>query len=166
MLQEAKLALDSLKVALDIGSFIIRSDTALDKALLKIELEKMIDALVDTKQTVRDLDDTIVEKNKEIELLKERLKNKSRSVGYLGARYLLNVDDEPTGTAHCPTCWADNKELIPLTAWSNAEPTHKCGKCRTTVINRMSPLNVDQYIKSNREASETMKMSFSIETYE
>lgn len=163
---EIQLTLTSLKTALDVGSFLIKADSALDKALLKVELEKMIDALVDAKQTVRDLDDKIYEKDKLIEELTEKLKNKTKTVGFLGARYYIAENGEPTGAPFCPTCWATKTELVPLTAWSNNEHTHKCGSCGNTVKNRMSPLSADNYIKSNREAAEKMKSEFKLETYE
>ena len=164
--QEIQFALNSLKTALDVGSFILKADSALDKAMLKIELEKMIDALVDAKQTVRELDDRLYEKDKTIEELTEKLKNTNKTIGFLGARYYIGKNGEPTGTPFCPTCWATKKELIPLTAWSNSEATHKCGSCGNTIGGRESPLSADNYIKSNREAAEKMKMEFNIEVYE
>ena len=165
MLQEGKLALDSLKVALDIGSLLIKSDAALDKAILKIELEKMIDSLVETKHIVRELDNQLYQKEIEIEGLKEQLKNQRSTVGYLGARYFINDKNEPTGTAYCPTCWAIKKELLPLSAWSMNELTHKCGGCGNIVKSRMSPLNVDSYIKSNRASAEKVGGEFTLDTY-
>ncbi|MET0064617.1 MAG: hypothetical protein ABW176_20190 [Candidatus Thiodiazotropha endolucinida] len=164
--QEIQFALNSLKTALDVGSFILKADNALDKAMLKIELEKMIDALVDAKQTVRELDDRLYEKDKIIEDLTQKLKNTNKTIGFLGARYYIGENGEPTGAPFCPTCWATKKELVPLTAWSNKEHTHKCGSCGNTIESRRSPLSADNYIKSNRESAEKMKMEFTIETYE
>ena len=161
-LQEIQLVLSNLKTALDVGSFLIKTESALDKALLKIELEKMIDALVEAKHTVRDLDDTIYHKDKLIEELNEKLRNKAKTVNYLGARYVLGSNGEPTGQPYCPTCWATDHILIPLTTWSNSEGTHKCGKCKNTVIKRKSPLDADSYIKANREASDKEGIPFEI----
>ena len=164
--QEIQFALTSLKTALDIGSFIIKADSALDKAILKIELEKMIDARVDTKQTVRELDDQLYNKDKEIEELKEKLKNTKKTIGFHSARYYIGENGEPTGSPFCPTCYATHKLLIPLAAWSNNEATHKCGKCANTIKSRLSPLSADNYIKSNRESAEKLNMEYKIETYE
>jgi Zn ribbon nucleic-acid-binding protein len=164
-LAEIQLALNSIKTAVDIGAFIAKSDNALDRALLKVKIEEIIDSLSEAKKTIRDLDDVIYEKDKLIKELQEKANIKTKTVGYLGARYCLNSDNEPTGVPYCPTCWADDQSLNPLTAWSNNEATHKCGKCGNTIQSRLSPLNADQYIKANREAAEKMKMPFTIETY-
>lgn len=164
--QEIQFALSSLKTAIDVGSFLLKADSALDKAMLKIQLEKMIDSLVDAKQTVRELDNKLYEKDKMIEELTEKLKYTKITVGFLGARYYIGKNDEPTGSPFCPTCWATKKELVPLTAWSNNEHTHKCGSCGNTIKKRLSPLSADNYIKSNREAAEEMKIEFTIEVYE
>lgn len=126
----------------------------------------MIDALVDAKQTVRELDDQLYNKDKEIEELKEKLNNTKKTIGFHGSRYYIGENDEPTGSPFCPTCYATQKLLIPLTAWSNSEPTHKCGKCGNTIESRRSPLSADNYIKSNRESAEKLNMEFKIETYE
>jgi hypothetical protein len=164
--QEIQFALTSLKTALDVGSFIIKADSALDKALLKIELEKMIDALVDAKHTVRDLDDILYEKNRLIEELTAKLKNTNKTIGFLGARYYIGENGEPTGIPFCPTCWATNKDLVPLTVWSCEDSTYKCGKCKNTVTNRMAPMSADNYIKTNREAAVQIKSEFVLNTHE
>jgi len=164
--QEIQFALNSLKTALDVGSFLLKADSALDKAMLKIELEKMIDALVDAKQTVRELDDKLYEKDKLIETLQEKLKNTKKTIGFLNARYYIGSNGEPTGEPFCPTCWATKKELIPLTAWTNKEQTHKCGSCGNTIEGRRSPLSADTYIQSNREAAKKLNTEFVIKTYE
>ncbi len=165
-MQEITFALNSLKTALDVGSFLLKADSALDKALLKVELEKMIDALVDAKQTVRDLDDRLYEKNKLIEELTEKLKNRNKTVGYLNARYYIGENGEPTGAPFCPTCWAARKELMPLVAWKAGDSTHKCGSCGNTVSSRNSPLSVNNHIKANRDAAEKMNLEFKIETHD
>ena len=165
-MQEITFALNSLKTALDVGSFLLKADSALDKAMLKIELEKMIDALIDTKHTVRDLDDRLYEQDKVIKDLEEKLRNTKTTVGFLNARYYIGDNGEPTGAPFCPTCWGVKKDLIPLTSGKNGEPTHQCGQCRSSVNDRMSPLNVDYYIKSNREAAEKQKSEFIVKTYD
>ena len=165
-MQEITFALNSLKTALDVGSFLLKADSALDKALLKVELEKMIDALIDTKHTVRDLDDRLYEQSKVIKELEEKLRNTKTTVGFLNARYHVNEKGEPTGAPFCPTCWGAKKELIPLTSGKNGEPIHKCGQCGSSVNDRMSPLNVDYYIKTNRDAAEKQKSEFIVKIYD
>ncbi|PKH56258.1 hypothetical protein CXF83_05270 [Shewanella sp. Choline-02u-19] len=164
-LAEIQLALNSIKTAMDIGSFIAKADNALDRALLKVKIEEIIDSLSEAKKTIRDLDDVIYEKDKLIKELQEQNLNQIKTVGYLGARYCTNSENEPTGIPYCPTCWADGGTISPLTAWSNNEATHKCGKCGNTISSRLSPLNAGYYIKKNREAATNMNMAFTIETH-
>jgi len=163
---EIQATLSSIKTAIDIGSFIVKSDSALDRALLKVKIEEIIDSLSEAKKTIRDLEDAAYEKDKLIKELQERIDSKGKTVGYLGARYYIGTNGEPTGTAYCPTCWAERKELIPLSAWSVNEATHKCGSCGNTVSSRMSPLDVGHHIKRNREASEKIKMPFDLVTHD
>jgi len=157
--------ISSIKGAIDIGSFILKSDSALDRAILKGKVEEMMDSLSDAKKVIRELEDIIYEKDKELTLLKESDVKKPQNVGYLGARYLVNQDNEPTGSPYCPTCWASKKELSPLISWSTNEATHKCGNCGITVEARLSPLNAEQYIKRNRELAQKHKTPFEIEVY-
>lgn len=157
--------LSNIKIGMDIGSIILKSNSALDKALLKVKIEEMIDSLSDAKKTIRELEELIYEKDKNFNELKTQLSEASNNIGYLGARYLVGENGEPTGTAHCPTCWGSKKQLIPLSAWSVSEATHKCGECGNTIIGRMSPLNVDYYIQRNREAGLKINTPFTIKTF-
>jgi len=164
-LVEIQLALNSIKTAMDIGSYISKADNSLDRALLKVKIEEIIDSLSEAKKTIRDLDDVIYEKDKLIKELQNKAQNRIKTVGYLSARYYLNSEGEPTGIAYCPTCWADDQNLSPLLSWSNNSATHKCGRCQNTIDSRVSPLNADHYIKRNREAAINLNMPFTIETY-
>lgn len=159
------VTLSSIKGAIDIGSFILKSSDALDRAILQVKIEEMVDSLSSAKKTIRELEELIYEKDKNLARLQEQLSESPSNVGYLGARYLIGENGEPTGTAHCPTCWGSKKQLIPLSAWSVNEATHKCGECGNTIQDRMSPLNVDYYIQKNREVSLKINVPFSIETY-
>jgi len=109
--------------------------------------------LADAKLAMADIQFKALDKDKEIAALKEKLKNKTKTVGFLGARYYVGENGEPTGSPFCPTCYAKEHELYPLTNWNNNENTNKCGVCKNTVAQRMSPLDVDYYINSQREAS-------------
>ncbi len=109
--------------------------------------------LADAKLAMADIQVKALDKDKEIETLKEKLKNKTKTVGFHGARYFVADNGEPTGSPFCPTCYAKDHELYPLTNWKRGETTNKCGVCKNTVDQRESPLDVDYYIKSQREAS-------------
>ena len=118
--------------------------------------------LAEAKLEMADIQLKVLEKNKEIEELKEKFKNKNKTVGFHGARYYVGENGEPTGSPFCPTCWAKNHDLFPLSNWSRQERTHKCGVCGNTVDQRESPLDVDYYINSQRVASEKLGTEYEI----
>jgi hypothetical protein len=118
--------------------------------------------LADAKLAMADIQVKGIDKDKEIEALKEKLKNKVKTVGFQGARYYANNDGEPTGSPFCPTCYAKDHELYPLTSWSRKEYTNKCGVCKNTIEQRLSPLDVDYYINSQREASVKLGREYEI----
>lgn len=62
--------LSSIKTALDIGTFIVKSDSALDRAILKQKIEGMMDSLSEAKKTIRELDVLLYEKDKKIRMLR------------------------------------------------------------------------------------------------
>jgi len=160
-------AVQATKLALGVGKGIILSGSTLDAALLKGELSGMMDALFDVKQHLRDLGDEIEEKDDRIKELELRLTATGRTVRYLNARYHVNDAGEPTGIAYCVTCWAMDTKLIPLTMTpSCARSGHYCCGCKNTIDIRSSPLAVDNYIKSNKEAATNMNMKFKIEVYD
>ena len=122
------------------------ADLSLELATLKIEMA--------------DIQIKSLEKNNEIESLKEKLKNKEKNVGFLGARYYVNKSGEPTGSPFCPVCWAKSHDLYPLIRWNQSQTTNKCGVCENTIEGRQSPLDVDHYIKTQREASASLKTEY------
>jgi len=122
------------------------ADLSLELATLKIEMA--------------DIQIKSLEKNNEIESLKEKLKNKEKNIGFLGARYYVNESGEPTGSPFCPVCWAKSHDLYPLIRWNQNQTTNKCGVCENTIEGRQSPLDVDHYIKTQREASASLKTEY------
>ena len=114
--------------------------------------------LADVKLALADIQVKGIEKDKEIDFLKEKLKNKT--IGFLGARYYLGENGEPTGSPFCPTCYAKDHELYPLTNWNSRADTNKCGVCGNTVDQRQSPIDVDHYIKRQSEASGKMGTAY------
>ena len=53
--------------------------------------------LADAKLAMADIQVRALDKDKEIEALKEKLKNKTKTVGFRGARYFVAENGEPTG---------------------------------------------------------------------
>jgi len=158
-LPEIQTALSGITAAMEIGSYIVKSEGALDRAILKTQIEEIIDKLSDAKKTIRDLEDTVFGKDQLIKELQESIENRRKTLGYMGARYYVGANGEPTGEPFCPTCFASRHKLIPLTAWSNTDRTNKCGECGNTVSSKQSPLDADYHIKANREAAENIGMS-------
>ena len=118
--------------------------------------------LADAKLGMADTLVKSMDKDKEIEALKGKLKNKTKTVGFHAARYYVAENGEPTGSPFCPTCYAKDHELYPLINWSRKEFTNKCGVCGNTVDQRQSPMDADHYIKVQREASLKLNSEYAI----
>ncbi|WP_432474148.1 hypothetical protein [Amphritea sp. HPY] len=157
-------ALGSIKTATEIARLIKDSGSSLEQAEVKLHMAELLGALADAKVDVANIKLDLIDKDETISSLEEKIKTQGETVGFLGARYYVNDDGDPTGSPHCPTCWAQSKDLFPLLAWSNEDPTHKCGKCSSKVLGRQSPLDADYYIKSQREASVKIGGNFELKT--
>lgn len=157
-------AFSAIRTAVEIAQFLRSTSDSLNQAEVKLKMADLMVALADAKIEFSNMQLAMIEKAELIRQLQSKLQMVGLTVGYLGARYMVNENREPTGEPFCPTCWATDRKLVPLTSWSNKEPTHKCGSCGNTIQSRLSPLNAGSYIKRNREAAEKIGSSFEIIT--
>lgn len=156
--------LGSIKTATDIAKLIKESGASLEKAEIKLQVAELIGSLADAKIEISNIQAMLADKDREIETLKAKLKSVGSTVGFLGARYLVEENGEPIGNPFCPTCWATKKELIPLTKWSNTDQTLKCGDCKNTVSSRYSPLDAQAYIANQKEAAAKLGTGYQVKT--
>jgi hypothetical protein len=153
-------ALSSLKTATEIAKAISNASSSLEKAELKLQLADLMGTLADAKIELSEIQSVLLSKDELIAELEGKLKLEGETVGFLGARYFINENDEPTGKPYCQTCWAVSKDLVPLNRPGTSGGTHICGKCKNTFDGRQSPMDADNYIKRNREAAEQTGTEF------
>lgn len=152
--------LSSVKTASDIGNLLISSHSAYDKAQLKIEIEKLIDALHEVKQQSRAIEDVIYDKDQEIKQLKAQLaeRNAAPKVGhYQDAVYKLDDNNWPKGNPYCPACFASDEKLLPVTPLGLIQGTSRCGSCKTTYKTINTPASVHKKLEQQKARSEAFE---------
>lgn len=157
-------ALTSIQTAAEIVKMLRESSSSLEQAELKLQLAEIIMALADAKSEMATIQFEVLDKDKKIEELCKKLKNKSATLGFKGARYMADEAGEPEGSPFCQTCWAVSGDLIPLTHPSRGSNSNVCGKCDTKVATSQSPLDAGHYIKTQRESGEKIGMPFELKT--
>lgn len=158
-------AMGSIKAALDIAKILKDSTTSLEQAEVKLKYAELIGALADAKIEISDIQESLISKENVIKELESKLKQSGQTIGFKSARYLADKDGNPIGNPFCPTCYAKNKDLFPLTVWTTKEKTHKCGNCGNTIQARYSPQNAGLYIKINKEQAQESGEKYEIITF-
>ncbi len=148
--------------AIALVTSLVKTKSDYDNAHLKQELLVLVDSLHDAKAEIRKLEDAIYDKDKLLKELQESIDKSDETTGYLGARYYLDENGEPTGNPFCSTCWAKSKKTIPLSISPINDTLHRCAECGASVSDRQSPFNVTEYIRRNREAATRMNIEFEI----
>lgn len=132
-------------------------DAELKNAIADLSLQ-----LAQAKTEMAEIHTRLLEKDTEINALQRKLENKSKTVGFLNARYYISESGEPIGQPFCPVCFAKSHELYPLINWNRQANTNKCGVCGNTVDYRMSPLCAEQYIELQRKAARELGQKYEL----
>lgn len=152
--------LSSVKSATDIGQLLIDAHSSYDKAQLKVEIEKLVDALHDVKKQTRSLEDTLYEKDQEIKRLKEELvaQESKVKVSIVGvAAYVHNKNNIPSGLPICPNCYRRNGDIRGLTFLRGVGFRCSSGDFQSQQRDTPNPLTGDwfnQILNSNPECIE------------
>ncbi len=124
----------SLKVALEIGKFVIDAPANLAAAELKGKLAVMISAVADAKISLSQIQDELHEKDKEIRQLKNAFEQKGNLVRKWDAYYRRDGDGKATGAAYCAYCFDNEQKIRALSSHPTNNDLRKCVTCKTEFI--------------------------------
>jgi hypothetical protein len=123
--------LTSLKTATDIAKSLRETNSALEKAELRLQLAEIISALADAKIQVVDLRDTITLKDAQLTALEQAFAAKDTLVRHYDAFYRVDQEGKPTGNPYCLRCWDVDHRQSPLVESALTHGTHYCPVCKT-----------------------------------
>lgn len=138
--------LNGLKTATEIAKTLKDVDVSIEKAELKLQMAELISAIADAKISAAEVQELILQKDKEIEELKKSLQKKAELVRYLDAYYEQNEKGDPTGVPYCSHCWEAFWKLIHLHRYGTQ---NVCGSCKLTFSGRTTPRNPELRTEKN-----------------
>jgi hypothetical protein len=105
-------ALSTIKSAYDLSKLISDSSDSLEQAGIKLKLSELINSLADAKIQISDIKDILIEKDNEINKLKNIIQVND-ALNYEKPYYWMIKDDKKDGP-YCQLCYDKNKQLIRL----------------------------------------------------
>lgn len=115
-------ALSSIKTAADLAKIIKDSSSSLEQAEVKFKLAELVGALAEAKMDIASIQELILDKEKEISVLKGLLEIKGK-VTWEKPYYFLIEDGKKDGP-YCPTCYDNHNKMIRLQDEGNG-----CWRC-------------------------------------
>jgi hypothetical protein len=123
----------SLKAATDIAKAIRGIDLKVQNAELNLKLADLLGSLADARIAAAELQESLQEKEKEIERLNEAVRLKAEVIKSSDAYFLKDASGKPSGEPFCVPCWEAKKELFHLThAYINHVGCWICPHCKNT----------------------------------
>jgi hypothetical protein len=119
-------ALASIKTAAELAKIIKDSSSSLEKAEIKFKLADLVSALAEAKMDIASIQELVLEKEKEISSLKDKLETKN-NVLWEKPYYFLDTANGKDGP-FCPACYDDSQKLIRLQDRTNG--TWMCHVCK------------------------------------
>lgn len=124
-------ALESLKSAADIASFIRKSDLNFEKAEAKLKLADLISALAEARIQVADIQTLLLDKDETIRNLQEQSRI-AESLSWRAPCYWRN--ESGTDFPYCQNCYDTRKLLVRLQ--SPSDGFWECHSCQSRFMSR------------------------------
>lgn len=127
-------ALSSLKTATEIAKYIKDCGVTLDQAEIKLKLAELTSALADTKIELAGIQELLIEKDKKIRKLEERIAIVDNVI-YEDKCYWKKIDDKKDGP-FCQRCFDADSKLIRLqenssTLYNRTSKWYSCHQCHS-----------------------------------
>ncbi len=130
--------LGNLKLATDIAKAIRDSDISVERAELKLKLAEMIGALADAKIEVTEVQQLLVEKERELAELKDAFQSKDNLVKRYDGYYRVDEHGNPTGEPYCVSCWQTKQKRYNLQYLAGDRTIKVCVSCGSKFNTRLS----------------------------
>jgi len=120
-------AVGSIKSAIDIAKLLKDGADTLDKAEVKLQLAELISSLADAKMQMAEVQELLLESNKEKKDLLDKLNQKAKVIYKKPSYFKINDDNSKDGP-YCQNCYDANEKLIRLQGGNNDFWT--CNQCK------------------------------------
>lgn len=140
--------LTGIKTATEIAKTLKDIDVSIERAELKLQMAELISALADTKISAAEIQELVLEKDKEIQDLKNMLMLKDKVIRFGDAYYSLNNSGKATGSPYCSHCWESESKLIHL---HSKGVQRICASCDTIYQARNTPNNPDKIMAQRKK---------------
>ncbi len=136
MLAEISAAITSIKTASELAKFIKDSSSSLQEAEMKMKLAELISELADTKISMAEIQEVILDKDTKIKELEDALNLKNNVVFERNLYWTTNDDNSKDGP-FCPQCYDNNRKLIRVHTYSTSKM--KCPTCKNLFKKKLAP---------------------------
>lgn len=123
-------AISSISSAIDIAKSIKEANSSIESATLKMDLAKLMDSLADSRFTIAEIKNLIIEKDEQIDLAEKKLKYliSNEKPEYKNGMYRFERDEGN----YCTRCWDDGFKKFRVTRVATPSNTVQCLQCKST----------------------------------
>ena len=122
-------AISSVSSGIEIAKAVKDSSNSLEQAEIKLKMAELISVLADAKVAFAELQEELLERDKQIRRLKEKAELKD-SMKFERPFYWKYDDDTKDGP-YCSLCYDEREKLIRLQKSVNS-PIFYCGHCKSS----------------------------------
>ncbi len=126
--------LGSIKTATEIAKIIKDSSSTLEEAEIKLQLAELISALADVKIEAADIQTELIDKDKIIEELQNKLKIKSSIKWYEPYYWVVKVESGEKEGPYCQVCYDKDEALIRL--YKQEKGAWSCKVCKNNYLDK------------------------------
>lgn len=124
------VAVGSVKSAIEIAKLLKDSADSFDKAEVKLQLAELIGSLADAKMQIAEIQEALIESDKEKKELIDKLNLKENLI-YEKPYYFKKINEQEKDGPFCQLCYDKDSKLIRLQDWRDGQ--WHCQSCITSV---------------------------------
>jgi hypothetical protein len=123
--------LSSIKTAYDLAKDLKETKSLMDNADINLKVADLVVALADARIDLAEIKNQMIEKDKEIEELKEHLEKKD-SIKFEDPFIFRIINEKKEEIPYCPKCYHSNSNLVPLLSKEGfSKGSHQCSVCES-----------------------------------
>jgi hypothetical protein len=128
---EITAAIQAIKTALEIAKFLKDADLRMEKAEQKLKIVDLIATLADARASLAEFQDLVMEKDRQIEDLTQRIKTKGDLIRDDEAYYAKSENGDPIGDPYCARCFETEGIAVHLATMPDNRIRCFCPACKT-----------------------------------
>lgn len=127
---EFPIILKTVGDAIKIAKAVADAKNAWEQADLKLKMADVTSALADAKNALTEAQGDLLDKDKEIERLREAFARTDDTVEYRGKHYRKGADGKPIGMPFCTVCWEEGRLFLLDKDMKGIRGAMKCARCK------------------------------------